>query len=179
MQSAITIYMSLHSLLICVCQQTGSAEYHPGEAAVHSHFQPTHHDATADTLLLWPQVLAALRYLHLLGIVYRDLKPENILMHASGHIMLTDFDLSYNRGKTTVSLHKPSTSSAPSTPSSSPARNSRKVKTFDFMPAAGSDSHTMSRPSRAFQTAQACTVPAQPLAAVSLACACLSCSVTT
>lgn len=81
------------------------------------------------------EVLAALRYLHLLGIVYRDLKPENILMHASGHIMLTDFDLSYNRGKTTVSLHKPSTSSAPSTPSSSPARNSRKGQRLPTPPA--------------------------------------------
>jgi len=40
------------------------------------------------------EVLLALEYLHLLGFIYRDLKPENILMHASGHIMLTDFDLS-------------------------------------------------------------------------------------
>lgn len=53
------------------------------------------------------QVLSALQYLHLHGVVYRDLKPENILMHESGHIMLTDFDLSYNRGKTDVQLHKP------------------------------------------------------------------------
>eukprot|EP01126_Amoeba_proteus_P029905 TRINITY_DN2955_c0_g1_i12.p1 TRINITY_DN2955_c0_g1~~TRINITY_DN2955_c0_g1_i12.p1 ORF type:complete len:290 (-),score=66.01 TRINITY_DN2955_c0_g1_i12:115-984(-) len=40
------------------------------------------------------EVLLALEYLHLKGFIYRDLKPENILMHASGHIMLTDFDLS-------------------------------------------------------------------------------------
>jgi protein-serine/threonine kinase len=40
------------------------------------------------------EVLLALEYLHLMGFVYRDLKPENILLHASGHIMLTDFDLS-------------------------------------------------------------------------------------
>lgn len=33
-----------------------------------------------------------------------DLKPENILLHASGHIMLTDFDLSYCQGSTTASL---------------------------------------------------------------------------
>ena len=33
-----------------------------------------------------------------------DLKPENILLHASGHIMLTDFDLSYCQGSTTPSL---------------------------------------------------------------------------
>lgn len=29
-----------------------------------------------------------------MGYIYRDLKPENILLHASGHIMLSDFDLS-------------------------------------------------------------------------------------
>ncbi|KAJ1926205.1 serine/threonine protein kinase, AGC [Tieghemiomyces parasiticus] len=40
------------------------------------------------------EVTCALEYLHLLGFVYRDLKPENILLHESGHIMLTDFDLS-------------------------------------------------------------------------------------
>ncbi|KAI8058666.1 kinase-like domain-containing protein [Gilbertella persicaria] len=40
------------------------------------------------------EVTAALEYLHLQGHIYRDLKPENILLHQSGHIMLTDFDLS-------------------------------------------------------------------------------------
>ncbi|KAI9261078.1 kinase-like domain-containing protein [Sporodiniella umbellata] len=40
------------------------------------------------------EVVAALEYLHLMGIVFRDLKPENILLHASGHLMLSDFDLS-------------------------------------------------------------------------------------
>lgn len=44
----------------------------------------------------------ALQYLHLMGFVYRDLKPENILLHASGHVLLTDFDLSYSQGSTTV-----------------------------------------------------------------------------
>lgn len=41
------------------------------------------------------EVLIALEYLHLLGIIYRDLKPENILVHESGHIMLSDFDLAH------------------------------------------------------------------------------------
>lgn len=40
------------------------------------------------------EVLLALEYLHLKGFIYRDLKPENILLHHSGHIRLTDFDLS-------------------------------------------------------------------------------------
>lgn len=40
------------------------------------------------------EVVAAIEYLHLMGFIYRDLKPENILLHKSGHIMLSDFDLS-------------------------------------------------------------------------------------
>ena len=40
-------------------------------------------------------MLIALQYLHLLGYVYRDLKPENILLQGTGHIVLTDFDLSF------------------------------------------------------------------------------------
>ncbi|ORY85608.1 hypothetical protein BCR37DRAFT_391377 [Protomyces lactucae-debilis] len=40
------------------------------------------------------EVTAALEYLHLMGFIYRDLKPENILLHHTGHIMLSDFDLS-------------------------------------------------------------------------------------
>ncbi|PKY03652.1 putative serine/threonine protein kinase (Nrc-2) [Aspergillus campestris IBT 28561] len=44
------------------------------------------------------EVTAALEYLHLMGFIYRDLKPENILLHQSGHIMLSDFDLSKQSG---------------------------------------------------------------------------------
>jgi serine/threonine protein kinase len=36
--------------------------------------------------------------------VCRDLKPENILLHHSGHVALTDFDLSFCYGKTTAAL---------------------------------------------------------------------------
>ena len=49
------------------------------------------------------EVTAALEYLHMMGFIYRDLKPENILLHRSGHIMLSDFDLS----KQTDHIHNP------------------------------------------------------------------------
>ncbi|KAJ7980604.1 putative Serine/threonine protein kinase [Quillaja saponaria] len=41
------------------------------------------------------EVIIGLEYLHCLGIVYRDLKPENILLQRDGHVVLTDFDLSF------------------------------------------------------------------------------------
>lgn len=52
------------------------------------------------------EVLLALQYLHLNGFMYRDLKPENILIHGSGHIKLTDFDLSWCQGETIPDIEK-------------------------------------------------------------------------
>lgn len=52
------------------------------------------------------EVLLALQYLHLLGYIYRDLKPENILLHHTGHVLLTDFDLSYSKGVTTPRVER-------------------------------------------------------------------------
>ncbi|MCO5594761.1 hypothetical protein L7F22_048794 [Adiantum nelumboides] len=40
------------------------------------------------------EVLLAVEYLHMMGVIYRDLKPENVLVREDGHIMLSDFDLS-------------------------------------------------------------------------------------
>ncbi|CAD5175599.1 unnamed protein product [Musa acuminata subsp. malaccensis] len=58
------------------------------------HRQPRLRFSVSATRFYAAEVLIALEYLHMLGIVYRDLKPENILIRSDGHIMLSDFDLS-------------------------------------------------------------------------------------
>ncbi|KAM7251355.1 hypothetical protein ACFE04_023238 [Oxalis oulophora] len=56
--------------------------------------QPNKHFTEEAARFYATEVLLALEYLHMLGIVYRDLKPENVLVREEGHIMLSDFDLS-------------------------------------------------------------------------------------
>lgn len=56
--------------------------------------QPGKHFSEYAARFYAAEVLLALEYLHMLGIVYRDLKPENVLVREDGHIMLSDFDLS-------------------------------------------------------------------------------------
>ncbi|WVZ72936.1 hypothetical protein U9M48_021318 [Paspalum notatum var. saurae] len=56
--------------------------------------QPNKHFNEQAVRFYASEVLLALEYLHMLGIVYRDLKPENVLVRDGGHIMLSDFDLS-------------------------------------------------------------------------------------
>jgi PAS domain S-box-containing protein len=41
------------------------------------------------------EILIALQYMHVLGYAHRDLKPENVMLGSDGHIVLTDFDLSF------------------------------------------------------------------------------------
>ncbi|KAJ7976085.1 serine/threonine-protein kinase KIPK-like [Quillaja saponaria] len=70
-------------------------EYCPGgDLHVLRQKQPGRNFLEPATRFYVAEVLLALEYLHMLGVVYRDLKPENILVREDGHIMLTDFDLS-------------------------------------------------------------------------------------
>ncbi|KAE8791171.1 serine/threonine-protein kinase RHS3-like [Hordeum vulgare] len=56
--------------------------------------QPAKHFTEQAARFYTAEILLAMEYLHMLGIVYRDLKPENVLVRDDGHIMLSDFDLS-------------------------------------------------------------------------------------
>lgn len=70
-------------------------EYCPGgDLHVLRQMQPGRYFTEPAARFYVAEVLLALEYLHLLGVIYRDLKPENILVREDGHIMLSDFDLS-------------------------------------------------------------------------------------
>ncbi|KAF7148358.1 hypothetical protein RHSIM_Rhsim03G0103200 [Rhododendron simsii] len=85
-----TLYATLDSPRWC-CLLT---EFCPGgDLHILRERQPEKRFDAAAVRFYASEVVVALEYLHMLGIVYRDLKPENILVRADGHIMLTDFDL--------------------------------------------------------------------------------------
>ncbi|XP_059276883.1 protein kinase PINOID 2 [Lycium ferocissimum] len=65
------------------------------------------------------EILLALEYLHMMGIVYRDLKPENVLVRSDGHIMLSDFDLSFKCEEVVPTLIKFKTKTIVKTPRNS------------------------------------------------------------
>ncbi|KAI7817987.1 kinase-like domain-containing protein [Gamsiella multidivaricata] len=87
----VTLYHSFQSeeyLYLCMEYCMG------GEFFRALQMRPGKHLLEEDAKFYAAEVIAALEYLHLMGFIYRDLKPENILLHHTGHIMLTDFDLS-------------------------------------------------------------------------------------
>lgn len=81
------------------------------------------------------EVLLALEYLHMLGVVYRDLKPENILVREDGHIMLSDFDLSLRCAVVNPTLLKSSpVIESPKGESSNPCTDSSCIHPFCLQP---------------------------------------------
>lgn len=109
-------------------------EYCPGgDLHVLRQKQPGRHFLEPAARFYVAEVLLALEYLHMLGIVYRDLKPENILVREDGHIMLTDFDLSL-RCTVSPTLLSSSTIAEPAKVSG-PCTESRCIEPFCVEPA--------------------------------------------
>ncbi|KAA8544220.1 hypothetical protein F0562_022232 [Nyssa sinensis] len=80
------------------------------------------------------EVLLALEYLHMLGVVYRDLKPENILVREDGHIMLSDFDLSLRCAVNPTLVKSSSPTVEPPKRMSSPCTESSCIEPFCLHP---------------------------------------------
>ncbi|KAL2239917.1 UNVERIFIED_CONTAM: Serine/threonine-protein kinase KIPK2 [Sesamum indicum] len=80
------------------------------------------------------EVLLALEYLHMLGVVYRDLKPENILVREDGHIMLSDFDLSLRCAVNPMLVKSSSPVVEPPKKMSSPCSDSSCIDPFCLQP---------------------------------------------
>lgn len=98
------------------------------------HKQPRKRFSLSAARFYAAEVLVALEYLHMLGIIYRDLKPENVLVRSDGHIMLTDFDLSLC-SDAIPAVQSQSLSSSPELPSSSsPAVSRPSSHTFSCLP---------------------------------------------
>lgn len=75
---------------------------HGGDLNVLRHTQMERTFAPSVIKFYAAEIVCALEQLHFMGIVYRDLKPENILIQQSGHITLTDFDLSRTLSQRTI-----------------------------------------------------------------------------
>ncbi|KAK1378386.1 protein kinase PINOID [Heracleum sosnowskyi] len=105
-------------------------EYCPG-GDLHSlrHKQPNQRFSLNSARFYAAEVLVALEYLHMLGIIYRDLKPENVLVRSDGHIMLTDFDLSLCSDPI-VAVESPDISPVSSSPSVSSRYKSSPMMPF-------------------------------------------------
>ncbi|GLT63843.1 hypothetical protein SLA2020_363760 [Shorea laevis] len=110
-------------------------EYCPGgDLHVLRQKQPDRSFSEPATRFYVAEVLLALEYLHMLGVVYRDLKPENILVREDGHIMLTDFDLSLRCAVNPVLLKSSSPAFDPKEKKSNPCSESSCIEPFCLNP---------------------------------------------
>lgn len=110
-------------------------EYCPGgDLHVLRQKQPTRSFSEQASRFYVAEVLLALEYLHMLGVVYRDLKPENILVREDGHIMLSDFDLSLRCVVNPMVLKSSSPVVEPAKKMSSPCTESSCIDPFCLQP---------------------------------------------
>ncbi|KAL5579844.1 hypothetical protein UlMin_012286 [Ulmus minor] len=110
-------------------------EYCPGgDLHVLRQKQPTRSFCEQAARFYVAEVLLALEYLHMLGVVYRDLKPENILVREDGHIMLSDFDLSMRCAANPMLVKSSSPVAEPPKKSSNPCTESSCIDPFCLQP---------------------------------------------
>ena len=97
----VTLYHSFHTKkrLYLILQYCAGGEFFR-----FLQHQPLKRLRERDAAFYAAEVLLALEYLHVHGLIYRDLKPENLLMHESGHLVLSDFDLSSQHTKAPVRI---------------------------------------------------------------------------
>ncbi|KAF8028910.1 hypothetical protein BT93_E1554 [Corymbia citriodora subsp. variegata] len=115
------------------------------------HKQPNKRFSLAAARFYAAEVLVALEYLHMLGIIYRDLKPENVLVRSDGHIMLSDFDLSLC-SNAIPAVESPSATPDPSSASPPPSRHDPLPQAAAAAPPSASPFSCLPSPNRLFRS---------------------------